>query len=134
MPTNAQLSELINQCSWAYVTENGMTGWRVSGKKEGYKDRSIFIPNAGFKRDSDWYYHDSYSNERTSLGGSYWSANTGADNNFAYTLSWHLNYGSGERYLLGGNEWHPFRDYGVAAQRYYGRTVRAVAVEKATRP
>ena len=47
MPTKGELEELMTQCTWEKTTLNGVVGYKVSGKKPGYTDRSIFIPAAG---------------------------------------------------------------------------------------
>ena len=46
MPTNKELEELL-QCKWEWVTIKGVFGAKVSGVKEGFEDRSIFLPAAG---------------------------------------------------------------------------------------
>ena len=134
IPTSTQWSELRDGCNWTLVTENGITGYRVSGKKEGYKNRSIFLPNAGFKGGTSWYYHNSYDNDKGHYGGSYWTANVGSNNSYAITLSWCRGYSSNTRYLLSGNDYAPYWWDGAATVRYFGRSVRAVAVQKASRP
>ena len=51
MPTDAELTELRENCTWTWISENGMGGYRVTSKKENYTDKSIFLPvtsNAAF--------------------------------------------------------------------------------------
>lgn len=45
MPTYAELKELYEQCSWIYVTQNGVKGYRVTGPN----GNSIFLPFTGYK-------------------------------------------------------------------------------------
>lgn len=47
MPTQAEFRELISNCNEVITTENGVSGHRFTSKKEGYTDKSIFIPAAG---------------------------------------------------------------------------------------
>ncbi|MBO6077650.1 MAG: hypothetical protein J6P66_02725 [Bacteroidaceae bacterium] len=54
MPTLAELDELRNNCTWKWYdsgnTEfNGVAGYKVTGNKSGYTDRSIFLPAAGVR-------------------------------------------------------------------------------------
>lgn len=47
MPTDAELTELIEKCIWEWVTLNDVPGYRVTGKSTG---NSIFLPASG-----SWY-------------------------------------------------------------------------------
>jgi len=47
MPTEAEWMELQDNCTWVWTTVEGVNGYKVSGKKEGYTDKSIFLPAAG---------------------------------------------------------------------------------------
>ena len=49
MPTEKEFQELIDNCTWIWTTMNGVNGYRVTGKKSGYADRSIFLPAAGYR-------------------------------------------------------------------------------------
>ena len=49
MPTNAELTELREQCTWAWTTQNGINGYKVISKKNG---NSIFLPVAGGRYES----------------------------------------------------------------------------------
>ena len=44
MPTSAEMDELRRECNWTWTTENDVKGFRVSGKKEGFEENSIFLP------------------------------------------------------------------------------------------
>ena len=48
VPTSAEMDELRRECNWTWTTENDVKGFRVSGKKEGYENNSIFIPVNAF--------------------------------------------------------------------------------------
>ena len=45
MPTDAELTELRNNCIWAWITQNGVNGYQVISKING---NSIFLPVAGY--------------------------------------------------------------------------------------
>mgnify|MGYP003302949176 CR=1 FL=1 len=99
MPTDAELTELHEQCTWTWTTQNGVNGYKVTSKKNG---NSIFMPAAGYRLDSSLNDAGSY--------GYYWSSllNTGYPC-VAYDL--YFRSGSVSRYYYG---------------RCYGRSVRPV--------
>ena len=66
MPTDAELTELREQCTWTWTTQNGVYGYKVTSKKSGYTNKSIFLPAAGFRSGSSLYDAGSC--------GSYWSS------------------------------------------------------------
>lgn len=70
MPTKAEFKELIEQCDWEWTTLNGKLGYRFTGKKPGYKDKSIFMPAAGEGSDKDL----AYDLSRYAKQGWYWSS------------------------------------------------------------
>ena len=71
MPTDAELTELREQCTWTWTTQNGVYGYKVTSKKSGYTNKSIFLPAAGYRNDSSIYGAGSY--------GDYWSSSLDAD-------------------------------------------------------
>jgi uncharacterized protein YjdB len=44
MPTKTELEELLNNCKWTKERYNGVMGYRITSKVQGYTDRSIFLP------------------------------------------------------------------------------------------
>ena len=84
MPTQAEQEELQENCSWTWVCQNGVYGYRVTSKKPGYTHKSIFLPAAGYRNDS-------------SLGdaggdGCYWSSSLYTDfSALAYGLRFSSN-------------------------------------------
>ena len=52
MPTKAEQDELRTECTWEWTTQNGVNGYKVTSKKAGYTDKSIFLPAAGYRYDS----------------------------------------------------------------------------------
>ena len=65
MPTDAELTELREQCTWTWTTQNGVYGYKVTSKKSGYTNKSIFLPAAGYRNDS--------SIDGAGSNGYYWS-------------------------------------------------------------
>lgn len=80
IPTQDEWTELCEQCSWKYVTQNGVAGWTVTGRSN---DNSIFIPAAG-------YYSGT---EKLDAGskGLYWSSSLHTIMPF---YAWHLVVGA----------------------------------------
>ncbi len=103
MPTEAEFSDLIKNCTTAWIVTNGVSGRLVTGKGD-YSDRSIFLPAAGFGGDSDIRYADEY--------GGYWSSEPNSDD---------LRYG--RRLDFGSYSFHFYRNN---FERYYGQSVRPV--------
>ncbi len=101
MPTDAEFSALINNCTTTWTTRNGVYGRLVTGKGA-YADRSIFLPAAGFGNDSYLIGPGSY--------GDYWSSTPSP---FSSGRAWRLCFNSG--------------DFGRGSDyRYYGQSVRPV--------
>ena len=49
MPTEVEQDELCNNCTWTRTTQNGVSGYKVTSKKSGYTNKSIFLPAAGYR-------------------------------------------------------------------------------------
>lgn len=62
MPTKAEQDELRNNCTWQWITQNGVNGYKVTGPN----GNSIFLPAAGCRYDAGVYGRGSY--------GYYWSS------------------------------------------------------------
>lgn len=100
IPLLEEVQELIDNCNWILTIRNGVKGYEVKSKIEGYTDNSIFIPFAGTR------------NERILQA---------AGSNSSYTIGtllntrdcWRLNINSGRVYLQEDN-------------RIYGLPVRPV--------
>ena len=103
MPTDAEISALIDNCTTTWITTNGVYGRLVTGKGA-YANRSIFLPAAGLGSDSDHYYPGS--------DGSYWSSTPDSDSSY---YAWSLNFNAGDFYR-----------YSYCFGRYDGRSVRPV--------
>ena len=100
MPSQDQIKELINHCTYQWTTLNGVNGMRFIGSDGG----SIFLPNAGARWHGNLYYANMY--------GYYWSSTQDPDySGYAFGLY----IGSGYAY---------WNDYGL--YRDGGRSVRPV--------
>ena len=99
MPTKAEQDELRNNCTWAWATQNGVYGYRVTGPN----GNSIFLPAAGFRYGTDVYDRGDY--------GYYWSGSLSNNNNY---YAYYLYFDDGS--------------YGRSSfSRYYGLSVRPVS-------
>ena len=67
MPTKAEQDELRNNCTWDWITQNGVNGYKVTGPN----GNSIFLPAAGYMGGGTLYSAGSY--------GRYWSGSLDAD-------------------------------------------------------
>jgi hypothetical protein len=89
IPTKAQIDELLENCTWEWTTLNEVNGYRVTGKKPGYTDRSIFLPVTGEYNDGKVFDYR--------LHGYYWSRNCGTvTSETAYTLEVYTKGSSAE--------------------------------------
>ena len=68
MPTDAEWTELREQCTWTWTTQNGVYGTKVTSKTN---ENSIFLPAAGYRGGS--------SLTDAGSGGYYWSSSLYAD-------------------------------------------------------
>ena len=68
MPTDAELTELREQCTWTWTSQNGVNGYKVTSQSNG---NSIFLPAAGIREDSSLNY--------AGIFGYYWSSSLNTD-------------------------------------------------------
>ena len=105
MPTDAEWTELRENCTWEW-TDNyygtGVAGWIVTSKVEGYEDKRIFLPAAGERLDSDFSGAGFYCTYRSSS----------LCTEFPY-VAWNVFFNSDRFYR---NNYY----------RYYGHSVRPV--------
>ena len=68
IPTEAEWEELCNRCNckWERTSIDGVFGYLVTSIKEGYTDKSIFLPAAGYYR--------AHAIEGAEKSGYYWSS------------------------------------------------------------
>lgn len=89
IPTKAQIDELLENCTWEWTTLNEVNGYKVTSKKPGYTDRSIFLPVTGKYEDGKVFNYRSH--------GYYWSRNCGTiTSEIAYTLEVYTKGASAE--------------------------------------
>jgi len=99
MPTDAELTELREQCTWTWTSQNGVNGYKATSKSNG---NSIFLPAAGYRGGS--------SSGGAGSNGSYWSSSLGTGRpSYAYGLLFYSD--------------NVLRYYDF---RYYGQSVRPV--------
>ena len=96
MPTSEEFQELLDNCTWEWMTYNGKNGYKVTGSNGNY----IFLPAAGCRDGTSLYHVGSL--------GYYWSSTPYDTGRACY-----LDFGSGSH----GTLW---------LSRYYGRSVRPV--------
>ena len=72
LPTNEEMNELIDSCTWTWTTVNGVNGCLVTSNRPGYNDRSIFLPATG-------KYGFETSNKSAGTWGHYWSNSVNKD-------------------------------------------------------
>ena len=99
MPTDAEMTELREQCTWTWTTQNGVNGYKVTSKSNG---NSIFLPAAGYRYGSSLLDAGSY--------GDYWSSSLCTDSPY---YAWFVSFNSSNVHR--GNY-----------IRYYGRSIRPV--------
>ena len=97
-PTKEEWQELMNNTNSQWITQNGVFGQRFTGPN----GNSLFLPAAGFRRDSSLYDAGSY--------GCYWSSSLDTGGPYC---AWGFSFRSGNQGMY---------DY----ERYCGRSVRAV--------
>ena len=98
MPTDEEMIELREQCTWTWTTQNGVSGYKVVGKNGNF----IFLPATGCRNGT--------SLNNAGSDGNYWSSSlysSGPD--FAFNVYFY------SRYVLRNG-----------TLRYYGQSVRPV--------
>ena len=89
IPTNIEMTELCERCTWSWTTMNGMEGYKVTSRKN---SNSIFLPAAGYHK---------IENNLISVGsaGYYWtSACSTTYQSSGYTLRFYSNVFGVEEY------------------------------------
>lgn len=116
MPTSAEWNDLLDNCTWTWTRQNGVNGYKVTSKRSGYTDKSIFLPAAGYRYDASLIYaSSSYDGDGY---GYYWSSSLFTDNpsraSILYFFSVYTNVGDDHHYVGG-------------VYRYLGQPVRPVS-------
>lgn len=100
MPTDAEWTELRDNCSWTWTSQNGVNGYRVTATN----GNSIFLPAAGFRYDT--------TRGNSGEDGNYWSSSLSLAYGPKEASSVHFNFRSVNR---------------SSGDRYYGLSVRPVS-------
>lgn len=106
MPTIQEFTELCNEakCTWTRITQNGVSGWKVTSKVAGHEGNCIFLPSSGYRDGTG------FRNLNSSFGY-YWTITLCTESTFdAYYF--YIDYYGG--------------DYSHYSNRYYGYVVRPV--------
>ncbi len=106
MPTREEMAELMRSCKWTWVADyekTGISGFVVCSLMDGFEDKSIFLPTAG--------YISHVGPQYAGYNGSYWSASLSNTVNpiFIYCIGFDF---------LGPNE--------GGGYRFHGRSIRPV--------
>ena len=107
MPTQKEWNELKDNCTWEWVTINGINGFRVTSNISGYTGKSIFLQAGG--------YYSNKSHFDVGSFGYYWSSTLNTDNT---SYAYYLIFDDSGNYNIGANS------------RAYGRSVRPVCPSK----
>lgn len=103
MPTIDEFKELEANCVWSWEENNGVMGYMVTSSVEGFEDKSVFFPAAG--------YYEGVKLSNAGLKGYYWSSSVAVNSpDHAHGLSFDLK-----------GHYTEYRD-----DRYDGRPVRPV--------
>ena len=122
MPTQTEFAELANtsNCTWEWYAKdntefNGVAGYKVTSKKEGFTDKFIFLPAAGFLN-GDYLNYEG-------LDGLYWSSTPDPDlAGYAYQLYFYSDDVDPDSY--------DNRDYGFPVRPVYdGPDTTPTAIE-----
>ena len=108
IPTDAEWTALRNNCTWTWTSNyngTGVAGRIVTSNVEGYTDKSIFLPAAGFRENTNLYIarSDGYY-------GYYWSSSLDTDRPYD---AWKECFGPRDLYM----------DH---SHRYVGLSIRPV--------
>lgn len=100
-PTEAEWTELINNCTWTQAEINGVNGGKVTSNKNG---NSIFLPAAGYFNEEKYSDKGSY--------GRYWSSSLDeSDSSFAKNLLLYFRFDVYQK--------HTYRDLGLSVRPVY---------------
>lgn len=82
MPTKDEMEELNTNCTWTWMTQNGVEGYKVTGPS----GASIFLSASGYRYGSSIFFNG--------IGGCYWSSTPYDDeyNSDAYRLYFGCDY------------------------------------------
>ncbi len=123
MPTKAEWEELLNEdnCRWEWTTDykgdgSNVAGVIVTSKKDGYTDKSIFLPATGI-------YGGGNNNTGSEISAIYWSKSLDTDNRgtdhaplYYYDFAWRLDIIYNEGSLVRRQVQNEYRHYGIGVR------------------
>ena len=115
MPTDAEWTELRENCTWTWTDDyngTGIAGRIVASNMPGYTDKSIFLPAAGYRDDVSLY--------SKGINGCYWSSTL--EPNRSYLAYWVNSYSSNVK------RQNCYRFYGYSVRPVYGEKVSVTGV------
>lgn len=89
MPTKAEWDELRENCTWTWTTVKGVNGYKITSNKPGYKNRSIFLPAAGYCG-GRYMTHSDY--EDVDYMSWYWSSTLAEGSNYSESVVFNSEY------------------------------------------
>lgn len=90
LPTQAEMEELMEKCTWIWTTKNGKNGYKVIGPN----GNSIFLPAAGYRTDSA--YDGKKPLRDVGVYGDYWTSTSYKKDDTCHAmLFWFANGGNG---------------------------------------
>ena len=97
IPSQAEMDELLEKCTWTWTTMNGMSGYKVTSNVEGYIGNYIFLPAAGV------CFEDIQSG--VEMFGHYW---TSSMSDASYTAAWELYFNYNKPEYLSGSRYNGY--------------------------
>ena len=111
MPTDAEWTELRTKCTWTWTSENGVNGRKVTGPN----GKSIFLPSAGGRHDTDLSGVGSW--------GIYWSSSLGTENPDNPDCAFAVSFGSGSV-----SRGYGYRCHGYMVRPVYGEFIPVASI------
>lgn len=123
MPTKDEWEELLNEdnCRWEWTTDykgdgSNVAGVIVTSKKDGYTDKSIFLPATGI-------YGGGNNNTGSEISAIYWSKSLDTGNRgtehaplYYYDFAWRLDIIYNEGSLVRRRVQNEYRHYGIGVR------------------
>lgn len=116
IPTTAEWEELLNEdnCTWTWTTDykgdgSNVAGVIVTSKKDGYTDKSIFLPATGIYRGGD-------NNTSSEIYANYWSKSLDTRSYNSYGFAWKLEILYNEGSLVRRRVQNEYRYYGIGVR------------------
>ena len=109
MPNFSEMTELMEKCNWTLTTIDDVKGYKVQSNIDGYTDKWIFLPTAGYRCFGEYY-----NNGDAAV---YWTSSLSSDHP---EIAWVLNCYENQQFEEG------FYVCPSIMPRFYGLPVRPV--------